>query len=66
MILATVGISFGYHRYFSHREFFATRWQEIIMLYCGLLCGARSSLTWVGVHRMHHEHADTPKDVLAC
>ena len=32
------------------------------MLYCGLLCGGRSSLTWVGVHRMHHEHVDTPKD----
>ena len=32
------------------------------MLYCGLLCGVRSPLTWAGVHRMHHAYSDTPKD----
>ena len=32
------------------------------MLYCGILCGGRSALSWSGVHRMHHAYADTPKD----
>ena len=62
MIVVTIGITYGYHRYFSHNDFTAKPWQEIVMLYCGLLCGNRSPLGWVGVHRMHHAYADTPKD----
>ena len=62
MTLAVIGISLGYHRYFSHNEFNATPWQEVIMLYCGLLCGGRSVLGWAGVHRMHHMYADTELD----
>ena len=62
MALALTGITRGYHRYFSHREFETTPIIEIVMLYCGLLCGVRSPLTWAGVHRMHHAYSDTPKD----
>ena len=62
MTLALTGITRGYHRYFSHREFETTPTIEIVMLYCGLLCGVRSPLTWAGVHRMHHAYSDTPKD----
>ena len=62
MALALTGITRGYHRYFSHKEFKTTPIIEIVMLYCGLLCGVRSPLTWAGVHRMHHAYSDTPKD----
>ena len=62
MTLALIGITRGYHRYFSHKEFTTTPTIEILMLYCGLLCGVRSPLTWAGVHRMHHAYSDTPKD----
>ena len=62
MLIVSIGITYGYHRYFSHKEFKATPLQEVVMLYCGLLCGGRSPLGWVGVHRMHHAHSDTPKD----
>lgn len=61
-ILASIGITFGYHRYFSHKEFNAPKWLEFIFLYCGLLCGGRSALTWSAVHRIHHAYSDTPKD----
>jgi stearoyl-CoA desaturase (delta-9 desaturase) len=61
-ILALVGITFGYHRYFSHKSFTVNWLVEIILLYIGLLCGGRSALTWAGVHRMHHAYADTDKD----
>lgn len=61
-ILALVGITFGYHRYFSHKSYNLNPISEIVLLYIGLLCGGRSALTWAGVHRMHHAYADTDKD----
>ena len=62
MAIALYGITRGYHRYFSHREFTTSTVQETLMLYCGLLCGVRSPLTWAGVHRMHHAYSDTTLD----
>lgn len=62
MIIAWIGITRGYHRYYSHLEYTTNHLIEIIMLYCGLLCGVRSPLTWAGVHRMHHAYSDTVLD----
>ena len=61
-ILASIGITYGYHRHFSHREYDAPHWLQFIFLYFGILCGGRSALTWCAVHRMHHAYADTPLD----
>ena len=61
-VLALVGITYGYHRYFAHKSYNASPMVQIWLLYIGLLCGGRSALTWAGVHRMHHAYADTPKD----
>ena len=61
-ILAAIGITFGYHRYFSHKSYEAPRWLQIVFLYFGLLCGGRSALTWSAVHRMHHAYTDTERD----
>lgn len=60
--IVTVGITYGYHAYFSHREYKINPLGEIVLLYLGLICGGRSALTWAGVHRMHHAYSDTPKD----
>lgn len=60
--LAFVGITLGYHRHFAHKQFSATPTQEVIMLLCGLLCGGRDPISWAGVHRMHHQYADTEYD----
>jgi stearoyl-CoA desaturase (delta-9 desaturase) len=62
MLTAWIGITQGYHRYFSHTQYQTNTIIETVMLYCGLLCGVRSPLTWAGVHRMHHAYSDTPKD----
>ena len=62
MTVALYGITCGYHRCFSHREFKTSIVQETLMLYCGLLCGVRSPLAWAGVHRMHHAYSDTELD----
>lgn len=59
---ALIGISIGYHRYFTHRSFTTTTYLETIMLFFGLICGGRSALTWAAVHRMHHAKSDTEED----
>jgi stearoyl-CoA desaturase (delta-9 desaturase) len=59
---ALIGISIGYHRYFTHRSFDTSVVAEYIMLFFGLICGGRSALTWAAVHRMHHSKSDTEKD----
>jgi stearoyl-CoA desaturase (delta-9 desaturase) len=61
-VAALMGVSVGYHRYFSHRTFKTNRFVEIVMLMFGLICGGRSPLTWCAVHRMHHSTSDTDKD----
>ncbi len=70
-ILASIGITFGYHRYFAHNEihpifeYLITKAHpivECVMLYCGILCGGQSALSWCGIHRMHHTYSDTPQD----
>jgi fatty-acid desaturase len=59
---ALIGISIGYHRYFSHRSFKTSQYLEILMLFFGLICGGRSAITWAAVHRLHHSTSDTNKD----
>lgn len=61
-VVATVGVSAGYHRYWSHKSFTAPVWFEWVSLYLALLSGARGPLGWVGSHRMHHRYYDTDKD----
>ena len=61
-LAATIGISAGYHRYFTHKSFNATPLIETIMLFFGLICGGRSALTWAAVHRIHHTESDTKQD----
>lgn len=61
-ILASIGITYGYHRCFAHSEIKVNPIVECIMLYCGILCGGQSVLSWSGIHRMHHAYSDTPKD----
>ena len=61
-IIALFGIRLGYHRYLSHNEFKAGPLYETVVILLGIFSGARSPLTWVGIHRMHHEHSDTEKD----
>lgn len=61
-IAALMGISIGYHRYFTHRSFKTSPFIEQLMLFFGLICGGRSALTWAAVHRMHHAKSDTEDD----
>jgi len=57
-----IGITMGYHRYFSHRTFDAKRWVEVAMVLAGSMALQNSVLKWSSDHRIHHGFVDTDKD----
>jgi len=57
------GITAGYHRYFAHRGFKATRGFQFVLAFIGSLSVQRSPLWWSGHHIDHHKYSDTDKDI---
>lgn len=57
------GLVAGYHRYFSHRAFKATRGMQFVLALLGTLSGQKGALWWAAHHRYHHRYSDTPLDV---
>lgn len=57
-----LGISLGYHRYFTHNSFTASPPLQHAMGICGSMAGQGPITYWVAVHRCHHQHSDQPGD----
>jgi stearoyl-CoA desaturase (delta-9 desaturase) len=56
------GITVGYHRYFTHGSFKATRGTKIALGLAGSLAIQGSIFSWVADHRRHHAFSDKPGD----
>jgi stearoyl-CoA desaturase (delta-9 desaturase) len=61
-LVGVLGINIGYHRLLTHRSFSCPRWLEHTLSVLGLCCYQGSPLTWVAIHRLHHQHSDDPAD----
>src|SRR5688572_13911377 len=57
-----LGITMGYHRYFSHRAYDASPIVEFFLLVGGAMALQNSALKWSADHRKHHSFTDTSKD----
>ena len=57
-----LGITMGYHRYFSHRTYDANPIVEFLLLVGGAMALQNSALKWSADHRKHHSFTDTAKD----
>jgi stearoyl-CoA desaturase (Delta-9 desaturase) len=57
-----LGISVGFHRYFTHGSFKATRPFKIALAVAGTLAIEGPVLTWVADHRRHHKYSDREGD----
>jgi len=57
-----VGISMGFHRYFTHSSFKAKTGLRIALAIAGSLALENPILEWVADHRRHHKYSDREGD----
>jgi stearoyl-CoA desaturase (delta-9 desaturase) len=61
-VIAGHGVTAGFHRYFTHRSFTATRSLRIALAVAGSLSVEGTVTGWVADHRRHHAQSDQPGD----
>lgn len=57
-----LGVSVGYHRYFSHRSFKTSRPFQFLIACIGCASLQNGPLWWAATHRTHHTHSDEAGD----
>ncbi len=60
--LSGLGVTVGYHRYFTHLSFKAKPWLRVVMAIAGSLAMEGPVITWVSDHRRHHKYSDREGD----
>jgi len=58
---ASVGICLTFHRMLTHRGFAVPKPVEYFLTVCGMLASEGGAITWVAMHRMHHQFSDRPQ-----
>ena len=61
-VISGLGITVGYHRYFTHSSFKAKRGLRIALAIAGSLAMEGPVITWVADHRRHHKYSDREGD----
>jgi stearoyl-CoA desaturase (delta-9 desaturase) len=61
-VVAGLGITLGFHRYFTHGSFRATRPLKIVLAVAGSLAIEGPVIRWVADHRRHHAFSDREGD----
>ncbi|WP_284749239.1 acyl-CoA desaturase [Amycolatopsis sp. RTGN1] len=61
-LVSTLGITVGYHRYFTHGAFRAKRALRIALAIAGGLAAQGPVIGWVADHRRHHAFSDREGD----
>ncbi|MGB6163320.1 MAG: acyl-CoA desaturase [Pseudonocardiaceae bacterium] len=57
-----LGVTTGFHRYFTHRAFKANRALRVALAVAGSMAFQGSIITWVADHRRHHAFTDKEGD----
>jgi stearoyl-CoA desaturase (delta-9 desaturase) len=60
--IGTLGVTVGYHRYFTHGAFKASRPLRVALAVAGGMAVQGSVIFWVASHRRHHAFADREGD----
>jgi stearoyl-CoA desaturase (Delta-9 desaturase) len=60
--ISGLGVTIGYHRYFTHSSFKAKRWLRVLLAVCGSMAVQGPPIIWVADHRRHHAFSDRDGD----
>lgn len=61
-LLTGLGVTTGYHRLFTHRTFKARTSVQVVLAVLGSMAGQGGVVSWVALHRRHHEFSDREGD----
>lgn len=61
-LLTGLGVTVGYHRLFTHRTFRTTPAVQAVLAVLGSMAGQGPVISWVALHRRHHEFSDREGD----
>ena len=61
-LLVGMSICAGYHRFFSHKSYEASRPVQMFYAFFGAMAAENSILWWSSSHRVHHKHVDADWD----
>ena len=61
-VISGLGITVGFHRYFTHGSFKAKRWLRIALAVAGCMAIQGAPTQWVADHRRHHTFSDLEGD----
>jgi stearoyl-CoA desaturase (delta-9 desaturase) len=61
-LVAGLGVTVGFHRYFTHGGFKAKRWLRLTLAVAGSLSVEGGVIRWVADHRRHHAFSDKEGD----
>ncbi|HEX8346603.1 MAG TPA: acyl-CoA desaturase [Actinoplanes sp.] len=61
-LVSGLGVTVGYHRYFTHGSFKAKRWLRVTLAVAGSLAVEGNVIQWVADHRRHHAFSDMEGD----
>jgi stearoyl-CoA desaturase (Delta-9 desaturase) len=57
-----ISVTAGYHRFFSHRTYEASRPVQVFFAIFGAMAAQNSILSWSAGHRVHHQYVDKDWD----
>lgn len=60
--LTMTGVSVGFHRHFTHQGFKTSQAMRVAFAILGSMAAQGALISWVAVHRRHHEYSDLPGD----
>jgi stearoyl-CoA desaturase (Delta-9 desaturase) len=61
-VVSGLGITVGFHRYFTHGSFKAKRWLRVALALAGSVAIEGNIIQWVADHRRHHAFSDQDGD----
>ncbi|MBZ4397247.1 acyl-CoA desaturase [Myxococcus sp. MISCRS1] len=62
-LITGLGVSAGYHRFFTHRSFKAPTPVRVALAIMGSMAALGPVISWAAMHRRHHRLADRPGDM---